>query len=69
MRLSTQLLINVVGFAFNLSMTILFALLHEPLIVGIGLVMMFFSYQRIYHFMQFLDACECTLGEENEDRS
>ena len=71
MRLSTQLFINVLGFGFNLSGAVVYALLRAPLVSVFFLAMVLYSYQRIYHFMTFLDACECTLkdelGKENEN--
>lgn len=67
MRLSTQLFIHVLGFSFNLSGAILMALTGHYSFVAACLVCMFLSYQRIYHVMEFLDACEAATGDSNEN--
>jgi len=66
MRLSTQLFINVLGFGFNLSGAVVYALLRAPLVSVFFVAVMFMSYQRIYHVMSFLDACEAATGEKDE---
>lgn len=68
MRLSTQLLIHVGGFALNLSGALFMAIVHQYFFVGLCAVCMFLSYQRIYHVMEFLDACEAVTGGSDEEK-
>jgi hypothetical protein len=68
MRLSTHLLIHVLGFGLNLSAVILFSLLHAPVMVVIFGAVLYMSYHEIHHVMEYLDALEAAKGEDNESQ-